>query len=312
MLASILGSEPKRIEVVDRRTGKTFVETVFGEGAMRVFYGNPAGLAFTSRFLTAQWISRAYGSYHDKPASVKKIRSFIDGLSIDVNECEKPVEEYTSFNDFFARKLKSDRRPIASGPKSLASPADGRLLIFPRIDDTTVGFVKWAPISLRELFGEEKDLVDTYRDGSCMIVRLCPADYHRFHFPVSGKAGPTREIKGRLHSVSPYALEAKVPVYCMNKRTACSIQSPEFGKVLFMEIGALLVGGIVQTYTPGDVVTKGDEKGYFKFGGSTVIVFFEKGRVVFDNDLISNSAQGLETLVMMGEQLGQVMLSRTN
>lgn len=310
MLASILGSEPKRIEVVNRRTGKAFVETVLGEDAMRVFYGNPAGLAFTRQFLTASWISRAYGSYHDKPASVKKIRSFIDGLSIDTKECEKPVEEYTSFNDFFARKLKPGCRPVATAPRLLASPADGRLLVFPRIDDATVGYVKWAPIPLRELFAQEKELVDTYRDGSCMIVRLCPADYHRFHFPVSGKVGPTREFKGCLHSVSPYALEAKVPVYCMNKRTACTIQSPEFGKVLFMEVGALLVGGIVQTYTAGDVVSKGDEKGYFKFGGSTVIVFFEKGKVVFDNDLIENSAEGRETLVLMGEQLGQMMLSR--
>lgn len=303
MIESILGIKSKKIEVVDRQTGTPFVETVFGDDAMKVFYGHKVGLSITSKFLTQRWLSNIYGAYNDAAASKHKIENFISRLNVDVAECEKELSEYQSFNEFFARKLKPGARPLNKDAHGVIAPGDGRLLVFPKINDDTVSYLKWAPIKLFDLFDKNESFVERYRNGSCWVLRLCPADYHRFHFPVSGKVGMTKAIAGDLHSVSPYALEQNIPVYCMNKRTLCTLDSDEFGQVLLMEVGAMFVGSIVQTYRAGMHVSVGDEKGYFKFGGSTVIAFFEKDMIRFDDDIVRYSASGFETYVKMGERL---------
>ena len=306
MISSILGSQTKKIEVMDRKSGSLFVETVYGEDAMKVFYGTSLGLKVTESLLTRRWLSNIYGAYNDSGASKHKIEEFVSFLGIDISECEKDITEYNSFNDFFARKLKFSCRPICAGVKEVASPGDGRMLVFPAIDGSTLAYVKWAPLKLIDLFGGNESLAERYKGGSCVVLRLCPSDYHRVHFPVGGKVGITRTLSGALHSVSPYALEQKIPVYCLNKRTLCEVDSDPFSKVLMMEVGALFVGSVVQTYRAGMHVQKGDEKGYFKFGGSTSILFFEKGIVSFDPDLVENSAKGRETYVKMGERIGAV------
>jgi phosphatidylserine decarboxylase len=302
-LSRMLGVESKQIHVVDRRSNESFVEKVYGDDVMKVFYGHPAGLAVTTKLLTNRVLSNIYGAYNDSAASKHKIEDFVEALGIDIAECSKDLVEYVSFNDFFARKLRPAARAVTEEEKAVASPGDGRLLVFPQIDETTVSFVKWAPIPLFELFNKNQELADRYRNGACAVLRLCPADYHRFHFPVAGKVGITKTVPGLLHSVSPYALEQGLPVYCLNKRTMCELKTNDFGSILQMEIGALFVGSIVQTYRAGTQVQRGDEKGYFKFGGSTCILFFEKGAIRFDDDLVRNSQNGLETLVKMGERL---------
>jgi len=297
-LLRMLGVESKQINVVDRRSNESFVEKVYGDDVMKVFYGHPAGLAVTTKLLTNRVLSNIYGAYNDSAASKHKIEDFVEALGIDITECSKDLVEYVSFNDFFARKLRPGARVITEEDKAVASPGDGRLLVF------FVSYVKWAPISLFDLFNKNQELADRYRNGACAVLRLCPADYHRFHFPVAGKVGITKTVPGLLHSVSPYALEQGLPVYCLNKRTLCELKTNEMGgTILQMEIGALFVGSIVQTYRAGTQVQRGDEKGYFKFGGSTCILFFEKGTVQFDDDLVRNSQNGLETLVKMGERL---------
>lgn len=302
-LSKILGVESKRIEVVNRKTGETFTEKVYGDDVMKVFYGHPVGLALTSRVLTNRFLSNVYGAYNDSAASKHKIEDFVQALDIDVRECSKDLVEYVSFNDFFARKLRVGAREITGEDKAVASPGDGRLLVFPKMSDTTLSYVKWAPIHLFDLFNKNQELADKFRDGACAVLRLCPSDYHRFHFPVSGKVGITKTVPGMLHSVSPYALEQGLPVYCLNKRTICELKTADMGSVLMMEIGAMFVGSIVQTYRAGTQVQRGDEKGYFKFGGSTCVLFFERNTVHFDDDLVKNSEKGLETLVKMGERL---------
>ncbi len=306
MLKSKARGAPKDIHIMDRLTNSMIRETVFSEGKMQLLYGNPIGLAVTSRVLTTRWLNALYGAYHDSAASRSKIGPFIDELNINLDECAQSLDSYRSFNDFFARKLKESARPIAGDERSVVSPADGRMLVFPHLQTESISHVKWAPIRLLDLFGTDSALAARYQGGACLIARLCPADYHRFHFPVSGRAGPTRLVPGRLHSVSPYALEQKIPVYCLNKRTLTEIQTPNAGTVLYMEIGALLVGSIVQTFAPQTSFERGEEKGYFKFGGSTVIVFFEPNRITFDPDLVQNSSQHIETLVRMGEQIAVI------
>lgn len=306
MLASLVGAKAKKIEVFSRAKQEIVEEKVYGEDFMRLFYGHPTGAAFTTKFLVNRWMSNVYGAYNDSGASKHKVEDFAKALNIDLNECEKDISEYGSFNEFFARRLKPEARPIDGDPKNFVSPGDGRLLVFPSIDEDTISFVKWAPIKLMELFNKNHALVERYRGGSCGVLRLCPADYHRFHFPVAGKAGVTKTVPGFLHSVSPYALEQKIPVFCLNKRTICSLESDEFGKVLLMEVGAMFVGSIVQTYRTGTNVSRGDEKGYFKFGGSTTIFFAEAGKMVFDSDLVQNSERCIETVVRMGERIARL------
>ena len=303
---SVLGLKSLKIEVVDRRTNDVFKETVYGEDGMRVLYGSPFGMAVTGKVLTARWLSNLYGAYNDSAASKHKIEDFVSLLGIDLTECEKDLVEYNSFNDFFARKLKPESRPLDKTEGGVCCPGDGRLLVFPEIEDETLAYVKWAPIQLKELFHENESLTERFRGGSCAILRLCPSDYHRVHFPVAGKVGITKTISGMLHSVNPYVLEQKVPVYCLNKRTLCEIDTDLYGKVLLMEIGAMFVGSIVQTYRAGMHVNKGEEKCYFKFGGSTSIMFFGKGAIDFDKDLVENSKNSLETYVRMGEKIGQL------
>ncbi|MGY3802950.1 archaetidylserine decarboxylase [Pigmentibacter ruber] len=312
MLKSILGNTTKQIEVVKRGNGEKFIEKIYGEDAMKVFYGSSAGAVFTEKFLTNKWLSNIYGAYNDSGASKHKIEEFVNSMEINVSESDKDISEYNSFNDFFARKLHPRARPINRTPNGINSPGDGRLLVFPKIDETTISYLKWAPIKLLDLFNGNESLAERYKNGSCGVLRLCPADYHRFHFPVSGKAGVTKTIPGLLHSVNPYALEQKIPVYCLNKRTICELDSDQFGKVLLLEVGALFVGTIVQTYRPGMQVEKGDEKGFFKFGGSTCIFFFEHGIMNFDSDLIHSSKEGYETLVQMGEKIGTLSEGKGN
>lgn len=294
---------PKVIQVFDRRTGKCFPEKVFGDFAMRCAYGNKTGAWFSSKVLVRESISRLMGSYYDSSLSKPLISKFIREYEINEQECDKKTESFSSFNDFFSRRLKPNARPVCSLESEVASPGDGRLLVFPQINSSTITYAKWAPIMVSDLFDGDANLAQKFNGGSCAILRLCPSDYHRFHFPVTGNPNATRKISGVLHSVNPYALENKIPVYCLNKRTLCEIETESFGTVCYMEIGALGVGSIVQTYPPNKCLPKGAEKGLFKFGGSTVILFFERGKISFDQDLVNNSSQGFETLVRMGERI---------
>lgn len=305
--ASALGLEAKVIKVWHRREKKLFQEKVFSEDAMRLLYGSRLGLAFTDRVLSSLWINKIYGLYHDSLASHSKVLSFIEELQIDLSECGHDLADYRSFNDFFARTLKDGARPIDPSPSALIAPADGRALAFPRINGNTLGHVKWAEVRLFDLFGKNSSLAKRYEDGACFIVRLAPADYHRYHFPFAGIAGPPQPVAGRLHSVSPYALEQGIPVYCLNKRSFCEIEVAQNSRILMMEVGALLVGSIQASYHAGQV-EKGEEKGFFKFGGSTVILFFQKGSVAFDPDIVEQSAQSIESFVRMGEKIGTMIL----
>ena len=137
-----------------------------------------------------------------------------------------------------------------------------------------------------------------------LISRLCPSDYHRFHFPVSGIPGEARLIKGSLYSVSPVALRRNLKYLVQNKRYVTLMEAPEFGTVAIIEVGATNVGSVVQSYIPGRAVVKGEEKGMFAFGGSCVITLFAEGRIMFDADLVAQSLNHIETYARMGDQLG--------
>ena len=292
------------IYYIDRKTGEKKKETVAGDRLLNWTYDTRAGKSLLELFIKRRLFSTIMGTYMDLPLSKKRITSFIEELELDVNEADREkAEEYLNFNDFFARKLKPGARKIDKRQDSFVSPADGRVLAYAGIDIKELIQVKGFVYSLAELFSNDT-LAKEYEGGTCIVVRLCPADYHRFHFPAAGVAGKSKAIKGQYYSVSPIALGKVANIYCQNKREYTIFESEDFAEIVLMEVGATCVGSIIQTYEAGSTVNKGDEKGYFKFGGSTTILFVKKGMLKVDEDILKNTEAGIETRVLMGEKIG--------
>ena len=280
------------------------VERVFGEGWLRFAYENPAGRFFVWLLARRAIFSQYYGHKMRQTASALKILPFISKYEVDVDEFAKSPFDYKTFNEFFYRALKPEARPIANGDKVATFPADGRHLAFQDIQAAAGFYVKGSKFSFAELLGSDEE-AKHFAGGAMLISRLCPVDYHRFHFPVSGIPGESRLINGWLYSVSPVALRRRLRYLIENKRVVTLIESPEFGKVAMVEVGATNVGSIQQSFVPGRAVKKGDEKGLFAFGGSCVITIFQRGRIRFDADVLEQSAKHLETYARMGDRLGE-------
>ena len=221
-----------------------------------------------------------------------------------MNISSNTIDDFNNFNDFFVRSLKEEARPITKDNNLLASPGDGRLFAYENISIDKLIQVKGIHYSLSELIGDN-DLAKDYEGGTCLVLRLCPTDYHRFHFVDSGIPLENHFIQGNYYSVNPVALERIPKLYCQNKKEWSLFKSDNFGDILHIEVGATCVGTIIQSYTPNKRVNKGDEKGYFKFGGSTTILLFKKDSVKIDEDIINQSNLGYETMVLMGESIGK-------
>ena len=285
----------KIVEYIDRRTGEKVAESVMGDGALRFAYETLLGRTLWPVLFGSKAISAAMGMYYDSPLSRKAIASLVSIPGCRAEEAERPVGEYASFNDFFTRKLKPGMRPVGEG---VISPADGRLMLYLNADADTPFPLKGATRNLREVFGPEVPS-GTY---DIAVIRLAPVDYHRFHFPYACRtAEKARAIPGEYHSVNPIALIRRPDVYADNERQILACDA-DFGRFWLVDVGAFGVGTIVQTYT-GEEHAKGDEKGYFKFGGSTVILIAKAGALKFDADLVRNSANGLETRVCCAERI---------
>ncbi len=287
------------IKYIERATGITKTEKVPGEFWLSWLYNNPAGKLSLNALVKRKALSIWYGKQMDLPKSAEKIQSFVNNYDIDLSIAEK--QEFDSFNDFFYRKLKPNARPINNDSSILISPADGKILAYENIDNQDF-IIKSHRFNLNDYLQNSK-LSKKFAGGSLLIIRLCPTDYHRYHFPLSGTVEKSTNIDGCYYSVSPIAIKNKIELFYMNKRSITEFYSPLFGDIIISEVGATLVGSIIQTYNTAKV-KKGDEKGYFKFGGSTVVLIFEKGKLKIDTDLIDNTNKGLETEVKMGEQIG--------
>ncbi|MBL9201500.1 MAG: phosphatidylserine decarboxylase [Opitutaceae bacterium] len=288
------------------RQKKAFeTERVLGERWMRLAYENPVGRLLVWGLIRRAWFSRWYGHKMRKPASALRVLPFISAYDIDVDEFAKSPFDYKSFNEFFYRALKPGARPIAEGEKVAVFPADGRHLAFSDVESADGFYVKGAKFTLAELLCDAA-LAEKFAGGAMLISRLCPVDYHRFHFPVAGVPGDARLIGGWLYSVSPIALRRRIRYLVENKRVVTLVESPQFGTVAIIEVGATNVGSIQQSFVPGRAVAKGDEKGLFAFGGSCVITLFQRGRIRCDADVLEQSAQQMETYARMGERLGVV------
>ncbi len=239
-------------------------------------------------------------------SSKSRVKPFIETYGIAEEEHVKRADEFTSFNDFFYRKLKPEARPEDEAEDSVVFPADGRHLGFSKASEVEGVFVKGQQFNLERLLGDS-DLAARYADGAAVFSRLCPVDYHRFHFPVAGVPGNARLINGLLYSVNPLALRDRLSILWENKRYVTEIDTEEVGKVLVLEIGATNVGSVNLTYVPTRPVKKGEEKGYFAFGGSATFTIFEPGRVKLADDLLEQSAQQRELYAKVGDYMGKIM-----
>jgi len=298
------------IRYIDRVSGREETEEVYGERALRFLYGEgwlskSIGVPLLHTLCRIPFISSFYGAWQKLSFTKKKIQPFIKRFNLDPSEFLLPISAFTSFNDFFIRKLKPEVRPIAPGDDCAVIPADGRFRFYQDLAETDGFYVKGQRFSLASLL-QDQQLADRYKHGSMVIGRLCPTDYHRFHFPCEGIPSVSITVNGWLYSVNPIAIKKDIQIFTKNKRSICEIVTERFGKVLYLEIGATNVGSIHQTYQPLTLVTKGSEKGFFSFGGSSIILLFEPDRIVFEEDLIALNEKGLEIRCLVGQPLGKL------
>ena len=301
-----LGANSANILVQDRITGQINEErmSVYVRLGIRLLYKQIGARDMERRMIRKMLKSMSFkqGRKFDDPASASQIDGFIAFHQLDMSEVLRPTSEFKNFNEFFYRELKPDARPCSAPdrPEVIVSPADCRSVVFNTIDDATKIWVKGREFSMEHLIGSVYPLdVKRYKGGSMGIFRLAPQDYHRFHIPVDGVLGTPKAIEGEYYTVNPMAIRSALDVYGENIRVVVPIDSVAHGRVMFVCIGAMMVGSTVITRKPGERVKRAEELGYFKFGGSTVLLLFEPGKMVYDDDLVENSSGALETLVSL-------------
>ncbi|MEM7383554.1 MAG: phosphatidylserine decarboxylase [Verrucomicrobiota bacterium] len=294
------------IQFFNRYTGEVETEKVYGERSLRWTYETVAGKTALHLFVKRAVFSRWYGWRMDRPASRKRIEPFIEKFGLDADEFLDSVDSFPTFNAFFYRELKTDSRPIDPDPNRVVFPADGRHLAVERLDRMDRLFVKGQCLELETLLGSA-ELAGRFEGGSLILSRRCPVDYHRYHFSCDGRAGEPSLLNGPLYSVNPLALRQKIEILAENKRTRTVIETERLGTVVQMEIGATCVGSMVSRFSPGQPLAKGEEKGYFRFGGSSTITLFERGRVRLDTDLLDQSRLCRELYARMGDGMGTLV-----
>ena len=292
------------IRFFNRHTAAFEIEEIYGEGFLRWTYGNPLGALALGAWLKRPAFSAWVGRRMSTRASAARIAPFIARYGLDPGEFADPPESFATFNEFFIRKLRPGARPVDADESSVVFPADGRHLGFERASAIDGVFVKGQKFDLPELLGDA-DLALRYADGALVLSRLCPVDYHRFHFPAAGVPGETRRIAGPLFSVSPIALRKRLAYLWTNQRTITPLETRRFGTVLLLDIGATCVGTIQQTFTPGKPVEKGGEMGYFAFGGSSTITIFEPGAVKLEADLLEHTSHQTELYAKVGSRMAR-------
>ncbi|KAJ50813.1 phosphatidylserine decarboxylase [Clostridium tetanomorphum] len=292
------------IKIYNRKTNNYDVEKVSGEKYLNWTYSSPVGISFLELIIKKKFFSFLYGKYCDSKSSSKKIKDFVKEFNINMDEAIIPINGFESFNNFFTRKVKPSSRPIDLNKNIFISPGDGRLSAYENIDLNKIVQIKGLYYSLDELINS-KEIATKFKNGICLILRLCPTDYHRFHFVDNGVCDETKKIKGRYYSVNPIALNKIPKLFCKNKREWSLFHSENFGDVLYIEVGATCVGSIIQSYSSNKKISKGDEKGFFKFGGSTVILFLQEHTVKIDENILHQTTLGYETKVNMGEKIGE-------
>lgn len=294
----MLGQKGEQMQLYNRKSGKIEEQEQYGGDYLRFLYNSPLGRCLLKPVINPLF-SEINGLYNSSTLSKRKIAPFAEKYGVDLSECKK--REFTSFNDFFTRELKTSARPITKDKNRLIAPADSKLLLYP-IRDSLKLSIKGSEYTLQELVGGRLDL-SRYQKGVCMVFRLSMDDYHRYCFVDDGRLKGRIQIRGKLHTISSIPKEHKV--YKENSRVVNVLKTKQFGEIICIEVGALLVGKIVNHRMRS--FKKGQEKGYFKLGGSTIILLFQENRMEVDPDIVIANDKGMETKVQYGEGIGTVL-----
>ena len=264
---------------------------------LNFLYHNILGRLFL-KILVRPTISKIAGWFMDTRLSTVVIKKFIEKNNIDLDEYEE--KKYTSYNDFFTRKIKDECRKIDMNKKSLISPCDSKLTAY-EINDDSIFSIKNSYYKVEDLV-KDKKLAKKYKGGYCLIFRLCVDDYHRYCYIDNGRHAENTYIKGVLYTVRPIALD-KYNIYKENAREYTILNTENFGNVIHIEVGATMVGRI-KNHHENYEFSKGEEKGMFLFGGSTIVLLIEKDKVEIEKSILNNTEQGYETIVKLGEKIG--------
>ena len=282
------------MKIYDRADGRYEQIEQYGAGKLEFLYNNPAGRLLLW-LAVSPLVSNIYRFKNSGKSSVKVIPEYIENHKIDMSDYED--KEYKSFNDFFIRKLKPGKRPVDMSPEALIAPADSKLLVY-KIGTDTRMTIKGREYTVSEILGDDK-YAQEFGNGYALVFRLTVDDYHRYCFPDSGSVLSSRHIKGKLHTVSPISKDHKI--YHENTRNVSILKTDNFGVIAYIEVGAMLVGRIVDEGKTH--FAKGEEKGHFEPGGSTVVLLVNG--IEIDEDIMRESAEGTETKVRYGEKVGQ-------
>lgn len=280
--------------------GKIYEEENFQDRFLKLLYSTFTG-RLKLKILTRPWVSKIGGAFLSSPFSKCMIQSFIEKNHIDMSQYQK--KKYRSYNDFFTRKIKEGKRPLPDDQDVLFSPCDSKVSVYPIEKDTTF-VVKDTEYSVESLLRNDK--IASYFDGGyAVILRLTVDDYHRYCYVDDGIKSENYFIPGVYHTVNPVANDY-VPIYKENAREFTMMKTRHFGNMIQMEVGALMVGRIVNHHGYG-TMKRGQEKGYFEFGGSTIVLLIEKNKVIIREEILERTKQCCETKIRQGEPLGRAI-----
>jgi phosphatidylserine decarboxylase len=291
------------IQVWNRGQGRVETERVYGEALVRLLYGSAAGRWTAHHLLAGTLLSRLVGALQSTRASARRVPAFVERFGIPVEEFED--RGWTSFNDFFIRRFRPGAREFCPQPDRMPACSEARYVAFERVEPDRTFPVKGRFLTPAAVLADAPDAT-TFEGGPLLIARLAPVDYHRFHFPDDGEVVDEYRIAGRLHSVNPFALRGRSDILATNERHVSILDTANFGRLAMVEVGAMNVGRIVQTHPPGRPFRRGDEKGYFCFGASTILLFGEAGGWIPSDDLLEQTAQQRETLVRLGDEVARL------
>ncbi len=292
----------------NRSTQKKETELVYGDSAIKFIYDNWLG-QILAPIIASKPISQLYGGYQDLAVSKSKVPPFVEKFNIDLSiykagsvSSEQKENSYKTFNEFFIREFEADQRTFVDDKNKMPAFCEARYFGHEAINDDVSIPVKGKLLHSKDLLGGS-EWSSTFEGGPLLVARLCPVDYHRYHYPLSGTTLDSFDIKGQYHSVNPLALKSKPEIFIINERRASILETENFGKLAYIEVGAAMVGKIIQHHDETTPHEQGDEKGHFLFGGSTVILLGEKGRWSPSEDILSNTQDGIETYLHLGEEV---------
>lgn len=280
------------IKIYDRKNKKYITEEQYGEDKLNILYNTKVGRVLL-KIVINPIFSKIYGLYKKSSLSKKEINKFIKKYHIDLSLYEN--KKYKSFNDFFTRKLIKDNKYKAN---DFISPAESKVLVYKITKDLEVN-IKGTTYRIKDLIKEELD--ESYINGNCLVFRLSMDNYHRYCYIENGEVIKQKRIKGQLHTVSSISKDYKI--YKENKRVVNFLKLDKLNNIIMIEVGALLVGDIINH--DKKYFKKGEEKGYFNIGGSTIVII-TKDNVKIDTDILNNSRKNIETLVKYQERIGEI------